>query len=83
MGRGVLLLLGVALPGCAERTSSAAPAPVVSEDASVAIVKAPEPPPPPAGPVRVLVAGDLLPHRPALVAPDAIKNALAPLSTLF
>jgi poly-gamma-glutamate synthesis protein (capsule biosynthesis protein) len=33
--------------------------------------------------MRVLVAGDLLPHRPALAAPEAIRNALAPMAPLF
>jgi poly-gamma-glutamate synthesis protein (capsule biosynthesis protein) len=41
-----------------------------------------EPPPPPA-PLRVLVGGDLLPHRPSLIAPAAIRAALAPLASLF
>jgi poly-gamma-glutamate capsule biosynthesis protein CapA/YwtB (metallophosphatase superfamily) len=37
----------------------------------------------PARPLRVLVAGDLIPHRPSLVAPTAIHAALAPLAPLF
>lgn len=34
-------------------------------------------------PLRVMVGGDLLPHRPSLVAPAAIHAALAPLAPLF
>jgi hypothetical protein len=33
--------------------------------------------------VRVLVAGDLIPHRPSLAAPTALETALAPLGPLF
>lgn len=43
----------------------------------------PPPPPPLARPLRVLVGGDLLPHRPSLTAPSAIAAALAPLGGLF
>lgn len=40
-------------------------------------------PPPLERPLRVIVGGDLLPHRPSLVAPAAIHAALAPLAGLF
>lgn len=43
----------------------------------------PEPPPPPTAPIRVIVAGDLIPHRPALAQPSALTNALVPLQPLF
>lgn len=43
----------------------------------------PPTPPPLARPLRVLVGGDLLPHRPSLTEPAAITAALAPLSGLF
>jgi poly-gamma-glutamate synthesis protein (capsule biosynthesis protein) len=33
--------------------------------------------------IRVIVGGDLLPHRPSLVRPEAIGDALAPLGSLF
>lgn len=39
------------------------------------------PPPPP--PLRVLVGGDLIPHRPSLATPAAITAALAPLHDIF
>src|SRR5438067_1643208 len=65
---GALLLLA----GCAERASEAAPAPAASGSAATSAVAYPvidagsPAKPAPAGPMRVLVAGDLLPHRPAL-----------------
>lgn len=40
-------------------------------------------PPPLDRALRVLVGGDLLPHRPSLIAPAAIHAALAPLGGLF
>src|SRR3954468_5714195 len=40
-------------------------------------------PPPLDRALRVLVGGDLLPHRPSLIAPAAIHAALAPLGPLF
>ncbi len=43
----------------------------------------PPPPPPLDRALRVLVGGDLLPHRPSLIAPAAIHAALAPLGPLF
>jgi poly-gamma-glutamate synthesis protein (capsule biosynthesis protein) len=33
--------------------------------------------------LRVLVGGDLIPHRPSLAAPSSLRTALAPLATLF
>ncbi|MDB4936067.1 MAG: Capsule biosynthesis protein capA [Labilithrix sp.] len=43
----------------------------------------PPPPPPLDRALRVIVGGDLLPHRPSLIAPAAIRAALAPLAPLF
>jgi poly-gamma-glutamate synthesis protein (capsule biosynthesis protein) len=86
MGHRALGVLALsALAGCAERTSSAAPSPADAGAMPIVAtsVTAPPPPPPPVGPLRVLVAGDLLPHRPALASPESIKNALAPLAPLF
>lgn len=40
-------------------------------------------PPPLDRALRVIVGGDLLPHRPSLIAPAAIHAALAPLAPLF
>lgn len=34
-------------------------------------------------PLRIIVGGDLLPHRPSLISPAAIGGALAPLAPLF
>lgn len=36
-----------------------------------------------ASPIRVLVGGDLIPHRPSLLAPESIRAALTPLRPLF
>jgi poly-gamma-glutamate capsule biosynthesis protein CapA/YwtB (metallophosphatase superfamily) len=43
----------------------------------------PPPPAPPTEPLRVLVGGDLIPHRPSLAAPSALLAALAPMAPLF
>lgn len=43
----------------------------------------PPAPPPPDRPLRVIVGGDVLPHRPSLIAPAAVRTALAPLASLF
>lgn len=43
----------------------------------------PPAPPPPAKPLRVIVGGDLIPHRPSLVTPASIRAALAPLAPTF
>ncbi|CAN5713835.1 hypothetical protein BH11MYX4_BH11MYX4_26570 [soil metagenome] len=79
-----LLAIGglVACTRPAERTSSA-----VSSSAAIPPADptpfGPPPPPPLGRPLRVLVGGDLLPHRPSLVAPAAIHAALEPLAPLF
>src|SRR5690349_3386787 len=63
-----------------ERASAAASTP----DAAPPLAPCGPPPPPPLErPLRVLVGGDLLPHRPSLVTPAAIHAALAPLAPLF
>ncbi|MBX3232923.1 MAG: CapA family protein [Labilithrix sp.] len=58
---------------------------VVAVAPVVAAVVAPvEPVAPPApSPLRVLVGGDLIPHRPSLATAEAIGGALAPLAPLF
>lgn len=43
----------------------------------------PPAPPPLAKPLRVIVGGDLIPHRPSLVTPASIRAALAPLAPTF
>lgn len=40
-------------------------------------------PPTSPAPIRILVGGDLIPHRPSLASPGAIASALAPLGELF
>jgi hypothetical protein len=85
-------VVGVALLTLAACSPSPSPSPV---SLSMAIpMEIPGPPPDlaPAGPprpppldraIRVLVAGDALPHRPSLVEPSAIEAALAPMHPLF
>jgi poly-gamma-glutamate synthesis protein (capsule biosynthesis protein) len=74
------------LTGCSAKSSDAPASaggavatPTVANDTPFG----PPPPPPLARPLRVIVGGDLLPHRPSLIAPAAIQTALAPLSSLF
>ncbi len=87
MGAGRLTVIAAALVlgGCAERAVAASTGADASvADAAVTVAQDAAPfEPPPAGPLRVLVAGDLIPHRPALAAPESIKNALAPMAPLF
>jgi poly-gamma-glutamate synthesis protein (capsule biosynthesis protein) len=72
-----------------ESNVSAPTAAVVLNDARVAPftpapVEVNQPPaPPPVGPIRILVGGDLIPHRPSLASPSAALAALAPLGPLF
>jgi poly-gamma-glutamate synthesis protein (capsule biosynthesis protein) len=84
----VLVLAGLALAaaGCATRKEP----PAQTTSTTSAAVAAPDgpsfgppPPPPLARPLRVLVGGDLLPHRPSLTAPATIRTALEPLAPLF
>lgn len=78
-------MLGSAAAGCtpkSERDTRITPTSVsLSSPSDVAF--GPPPPPPLERPLRVLVGGDLLPHRPSLVTPAAIHAALAPLAPLF
>lgn len=57
----------------------------MAEEAPAIIVEPFGPParPPPDEPLRVLVGGDLIPHRPSLVAPSTVRSALSPLGQLF
>lgn len=73
-----LLALG-GLAACRE------PAPPPAPDETVAVQVAPfeTAPAMPAAPLRVLVGGDLLPHRPSLAAPGALASALTPMGPLF
>lgn len=54
----------------------------LAASASAPVVKAPAPALP-AAELTVLVAGDLLPHRPHLVPPEKVVTGLAPLAPLF
>lgn len=93
-GRGsrhfVGVVLGLVVAGCGvdsplrrldpRLTEEAPPPPVV---VSAPVVTPPVASPSKAKPLRVLVGGDLIPHRPSLEDPSAVKNALAPLHPLF
>jgi poly-gamma-glutamate synthesis protein (capsule biosynthesis protein) len=85
MARTALLVLALTLFACEKSSTPSTSAPPAPPTIESAIVIAPPPPPVPApvAPLRVLVAGDLIPHRPALAAPAAIQTALAPLGPLF
>jgi hypothetical protein len=54
-----------------------------SSAATTDVALGPPRPPPLDRALRVIVGGDLLPHRPSLIAPAAIHAALAPLGPLF
>lgn len=87
MARITAAALAVLAVGCTrifERSSGDGAAP------AGAIVVAPFEPPAhaswaegPPEPLRVLVGGDLIPHRPSLAAPSSIRSALTPLTPLF
>lgn len=69
---------------------SSSPSPAAAGDPSshegtaiVIVPIGPPAPPPPASPLRVIVGGDLIPHRPSLIAPASIRAALAPLAPTF
>ena len=85
LGLGVLALSAAA--GCDSPRPERPSAPPLPPAVIVATTPAPAPPPPspdaPAHPLRILVGGDLIPHRPSLVAPVAIETALSPLAGLF
>lgn len=80
----IFAVLAVLAMGCGTRSPSEDPAPkpiVVVAPAPPA--PEPAPPPEPPAPLRVIVGGDLIPHRPSLATPAAIGSALAPLGSLF
>ncbi|HEY2516410.1 MAG TPA: CapA family protein, partial [Polyangiaceae bacterium] len=61
------------MSGCHGRDAARPPSAVLAAPAA----------PPPDPTIRVLVGGDVLPHRPRLLAPARIADALAPLAPLF
>lgn len=73
-------------PSGSSSASFSSPSPSAPHDEAPPIVVDPIGPPAPAPlarPLRVLVGGDLLPHRPSLVTPASIRAALAPLAPTF
>ena len=92
MSRLTLALLAVVAVGCARpldheghEASPASPSSSDLVEAPAIVVEPFGPPalPPPSEPLRVLVGGDLIPHRPSLAAPSAVLSALAPLAPVF
>ncbi len=82
-----LVAFALLAAGCAASRDGDPSATVVTTAAEVPAIVVepfgPPPPPPPTEPLRVLVGGDLIPHRPSLAAPSAVLSALAPLGPLF
>lgn len=74
---GIFLAVGCSAPS--------APAPSPDRDQTAIVIEpfGPPAPDPPRHALRVLVGGDLIPHRPSLVDPTAPAAALAPLEHLF
>lgn len=92
MSRALSIGLAVLVLGCGRLSSSANDAPSTNAGITLAVEPklaptaepaAPAPPPPPPSPIRVLVGGDLIPHRPSLAQPSALRTALAPLGPMF
>ena len=78
----------VSFGGCSATTPAADGKPERAADASAMSTSSDAPfgpprPPPLDRALRVIVGGDILPHRPSLIAPAAISAALAPLGSLF
>ena len=86
----ILAVASVATTACSTKhgddASGAAAAQAATSNASAATGDAafgPPRPPPLERALRVIVGGDVLPHRPSLIAPASIHAALAPLGPLF
>lgn len=79
----LLLIAGCARPAPERSAKSDAPADPSATTPKVEVPQTSTTPSPPARPLRVIVGGDLLPHRPSLVTPASIQAALAPLGPLF
>src|SRR5579862_8888057 len=76
--------LGLAIAG-AVCACDAPPSPSIALTSATTPASPPSPvsPPAPDTSIRVLVAGDVMPHRPMLVDPSRVANALGPLRPLF
>ena len=90
-GRSALVSLAIVAiasgtSACSSKHDDAGPAvpgSSAAHDPASDVPFGPPPPPPLDRPLRVIVGGDLLPHRPSLIAPAAIQASLAPLASLF
>jgi len=83
-------IASVATTGCSTKhggdehgASSAQAASSSAPGAAADVAFGPPRPPPLDRALRVIVGGDMLPHRPSLIAPASIHAALAPLGPLF
>lgn len=87
MSRLAFALLTIVVVGCArphDRDEPGAPRSAEEEAPAIHVKPFGAPAVPPTdAPVRVLVAGDLIPHRPSLAAPSAVLTALLPLGPVF
>lgn len=89
MLRRCLLLMAFLAGGCLRDQGTDRGPPVANATTTAAeltiIVEpfGPPAPPPPNEPLRVIIGGDLIPHRPSLAAPSAVLSALTPLAPLF
>jgi hypothetical protein len=83
----MLVVACASLAGCSEKSGEQPSPASAPETTSLAPSNeapfGPPRPPPLARALRVIVGGDILPHRPSLIAPAAIRSALAPLGPLF
>lgn len=87
--RGIVGIVAIgALAGCSAKSRDGRAAGTessggASTSAGADVPFGPPRPPPLDRALRVIVGGDLLPHRPSLIAPAAVRTALAPLASLF
>ncbi len=83
-----LALASVAMMACSGTRPTKESRPSLAADAADGdgggeLAIGPPRPPPLDHALRVIVGGDILPHRPSLIAPASIRAALAPLGPLF
>jgi poly-gamma-glutamate synthesis protein (capsule biosynthesis protein) len=93
MLRSVPICVAMTFLGCsgrsapeASRSEMTSAITLVAPQRAVAPIAEPQgqpTPPSPPKPIRVLVGGDLIPHRPSLAAPAALRTALEPLAPIF
>jgi len=80
--RPASVLLGVWLGACASAPAHD-PGPAAHPVLAAAVAEAPVAVRAPSAPVRIVVGGDVIPHRPQLLDPASVAAGLAPLAPLF